>query len=41
MQENYLISIIGRQQVDDQTGEVEVTTPWFVCEKGGQPIYRL
>lgn len=26
MQENYLISIKGRQRVDDETGEVELTT---------------
>ncbi len=26
MQENYLISILGRQQVDGETGEVQVTT---------------
>ncbi len=26
MQENYLISIKGRQKVDDETGEVELTT---------------
>jgi uncharacterized beta-barrel protein YwiB (DUF1934 family) len=34
MQENYLISIIGRQQVDDQTGEVEVTTLGSYVKKG-------
>lgn len=34
MQENYLISIIGRQQVDDQTGEIEVTTLGSYVKKG-------
>ena len=26
MQENYLISITGRQKLDNETGEIEVTT---------------
>jgi uncharacterized beta-barrel protein YwiB (DUF1934 family) len=34
MQENYLISIVGRQQVDDQTGEIEVTTLGSYVKKG-------
>ncbi len=34
MQENYLISIKGRQQVDDETGEVEMTTLGSYVKKG-------
>ncbi len=34
MQENYLISIIGRQKIDNETGEVEVTTLGTYVKKG-------
>ena len=34
MQENYLISILGRQQVDGETGEVQVTTLGSYVKKG-------
>ena len=34
MQENYLISILGRQQVDGETGEVQVTTLGSYVNKG-------
>jgi len=34
MLENYLISIKGRQKVDDQTGEVELTTLGSYVKKG-------
>ena len=34
MQENYLISILGRQQVDGETGEVQVTTLGPYVKKG-------
>lgn len=34
MKENYLISIRGRQKVDDETGEVEVTTLGNYVKKG-------
>ena len=34
MQENYLISILGRQQVDGETGEVQVTTRGSYVKKG-------
>ena len=34
MQENYLISILGRQQVDVETGEVQVTTLGSYVKKG-------
>ena len=34
MQENYLISILGRQQVDGETGEVQVPTLGSYVKKG-------
>ncbi len=34
MQENYLISIRGRQNIDGETGEVEVTTLGSYVKKG-------
>lgn len=34
MQENYLISIKNRQQIDDETGEIEVTTFGSYVKKG-------
>lgn len=34
MQENYLISIKGRQKVDDEDGEVELTTLGSYLKKG-------
>ncbi len=34
MQENYLISIIGRQKLDDETGEIEVTTLGSYVKRG-------
>ena len=34
MQENYLISILGRQQVDGETGAVQVTTLGSYVKKG-------
>ncbi len=34
MQENYLISIKGRQKIDDETGEIEVTTLGSYVKKG-------
>lgn len=39
MQDNYLISIRGRQKVDGETGEVEVTTLGsYVCRGGNRYI---
>lgn len=35
MQENYLISIRGRQNVDGETGEIEVTTLGSYVKRGG------
>ena len=35
MQENYVISIVGRQKVDGETGEIEVTTLGNYVEKNG------
>lgn len=34
MQENYLISIKGRQKIDDETGEIELTTLGSYVKKG-------
>lgn len=34
MQENYLISIKGRQKIDDETGEIELTTLGSYVRKG-------
>ncbi|MBW7571604.1 DUF1934 domain-containing protein [Caproiciproducens faecalis] len=34
MLENYLISIIGRQKIDDETGEIELTTLGSYVKKG-------
>ena len=34
MQENYVISIVGRQKVDGETGEIEVTTLGNYVRKG-------
>lgn len=34
MQENYLISIRGRQKIDDETGEIEMTTFGTYVKKG-------
>lgn len=34
MQENYVISILGRQKVDGETGEIEVTTLGNYVRKG-------
>lgn len=34
MQENYLISIKGRQKVDDETGEIELTTFGSYVKRG-------
>lgn len=34
MQENYLISIKGRQRIDDETGEIELTTLGSYVRKG-------
>ena len=36
MQENYLISIIGRQNVDGELGEVRVTTVGDYIKKNGK-----
>lgn len=35
MQENFLISIIGRQKIDDETGEIEVKTLGDYVMKNG------
>ena len=35
MQENYLISITGKQRVDDETGEIKLTTFGSYLKKGG------
>lgn len=34
MQENYLIDILGRQKVDDESGEIQVTTLGSYVKKG-------
>lgn len=36
MKENYLISVCGRQVVDDQAGEVEVTALGSYLERNGK-----
>lgn len=41
MQENYLISILGRQQVDGETGEVQVTTLGSYVKKGKTDILPI
>ena len=38
MQENYVISIVGRQKVDGETGEIEVTTLGNYVRKGAKSI---
>ena len=35
MQENYLISIRGRQKIDDEVGEIELTTVGSYVKRGG------
>ncbi|MCI1982814.1 MAG: DUF1934 domain-containing protein [Oscillospiraceae bacterium] len=35
MQENYLISIRGRQKIDDEVGEIELTTLGSYVKRGG------